>query len=272
MKTIEQFKCANCGFRTTLKSGTTLHGTHLPYQYWYIAFYIVTETKKPISAVELQALLGHRYYEPIWYLMHRIRTCMGKRDEQYKLQGRVEMDDAFIKATKEKDKDATEPKEPVKKKRGRGTEKKPFVVLVESQQVSGKKQSKFKPDKAVSFIKMLAVDYLNSKTITSNLQKNTQANAHIVSDKATYYQGVENFVEKHTVHNLSTNPAALDDEFFWIHKVISNFKRNILGIHHSIGEKYLQNYLNEFCYRFNRRHFVEPFDTLLRMASQTSHC
>ena len=200
--------------------------------------------------------------------MHRIRTCMGKRDERYKLQGRVEMDDAFIKATK---KNPTTPKN-AKKKLGRGTEKKPFVVLVESQQVSGKKQVKFKPDKAVSFIKMLAVDTLNNKTITSNLQQNIKSNTHIVSDKATYYQGVENYVEKHTTHNLSANPSALDDEFFWIHKVISNFKRNILGIHHSIGEKYLQNYLNEFCYRFNRRHFVEPFETLLRMASQTALC
>ena len=50
----------------------------------------------------------------------------------------------------------------------------------------------------------------------------------------------------------------------WVHTVISNAKRNLLGIHHMIGEDYLQNYLNEYCYKFNRRYFGEKlFDRLL---------
>ncbi len=57
--------------------------------------------------------------------------------------------------------------------------------------------------------------------------------------------------------------AGLDEGFFKIvinhkvHTVISNAKRNLLGIHHMIGEDYLQNYLNEFCYKFNRKYFGE---------------
>lgn len=269
LKTIEQFKCSSCGFRTTLKSGTALHGTHLPFQYWYIAFELMSDSKKPISALELQRMVEHKYYEPIWFLMHRIRKSMGKRDEKYKVEGRIEMDDAFIKATKQ---DSKKPITPTKKKRGRGTEKKPFVLFVESQKVSGAKQSKYKSDKKVSFIKMVSVDYLNSQTIISNIQKSVNTlKTHIVSDQATYYSGVKNCVQKHTTFNLSQNPSALDEEFDWIHTVISNLKRNILGIHHSIGEKYLQNYLNEFVYRFNRRNFDNVFDTILRTATTTSN-
>ncbi len=50
----------------------------------------------------------------------------------------------------------------------------------------------------------------------------------------------------------------------WVHKGISNLKRNLLGIHHMITYKYLQNYLNEFVYKLNRRYFGERlFDRLI---------
>jgi hypothetical protein len=50
----------------------------------------------------------------------------------------------------------------------------------------------------------------------------------------------------------------------WVHIAISNAKKMCLGIHHSIKRDYMQNYLNEFCYKFNRRYFGESlFDRLL---------
>ena len=53
----------------------------------------------------------------------------------------------------------------------------------------------------------------------------------------------------------------------WVHIMISNAKRNILGIYHSVKEDYLQNYLNEFCYMTNRRYFGEnKLDRLLILA------
>ncbi len=50
----------------------------------------------------------------------------------------------------------------------------------------------------------------------------------------------------------------------WVHIAISNAKRLLLDIHHDIEPQYLQNYLNEFCYKFNRRNFGDKlFDRLL---------
>lgn len=50
----------------------------------------------------------------------------------------------------------------------------------------------------------------------------------------------------------------------WVHTVISNAKRLFLGFHHSIGKQYLQNYLNEYCYKLNRRNFKSDlFDRLV---------
>ena len=51
--------------------------------------------------------------------------------------------------------------------------------------------------------------------------------------------------------------------FPWVHSAIGNAKKILQGFHHSIGKDYLQSYLNEFCYKFNRRYILELFDRVL---------
>ena len=60
-----QWQCSRCGHRTTLTSGTVMHGTKLPLLYWFIAIHLLTSTKKTFSASELQRQLGHKRYQPI---------------------------------------------------------------------------------------------------------------------------------------------------------------------------------------------------------------
>ena len=85
LSTRDQYQCKKCKFRTTLRSGTLLHGSQLPYYYWYFGMMMLTSTKKSFSALEIQRQLGHLYYEPIWYMLHKIRYAMGKRDDNYRL-------------------------------------------------------------------------------------------------------------------------------------------------------------------------------------------
>ena len=59
------YQCKHCGKRTTLRSGTVMHGSQLSFRYWFIAIHLLTSTKKSFSALELQRQLGHTYYEPI---------------------------------------------------------------------------------------------------------------------------------------------------------------------------------------------------------------
>jgi len=76
-QTILQYQCKNCKTRTTLKSGTILQSSNLPYRYWFIAIHLMTSTKKSISALEMQRQLGHKFYEPVWYMMQKIRKLPG---------------------------------------------------------------------------------------------------------------------------------------------------------------------------------------------------
>ncbi len=61
-------------------------------RYWFIAIHLLTSTKKSFSASELQRQLGHKRYEPIWGMLHKLRSVMGKRDAQYPLSGVIELD------------------------------------------------------------------------------------------------------------------------------------------------------------------------------------
>ena len=68
-----------------------MHGSKLPFRYWFIAMHLLTATKKSISAAELQRQLGHKRYQPVWELMHKLRSVMGKRDDKYTLKGCIEV-------------------------------------------------------------------------------------------------------------------------------------------------------------------------------------
>src|SRR5690554_6732586 len=90
------YQCKKCRFRTSLRSGTAMESSKLPFQYWFAAMYLMTNSKKDISAYQIQRELGHKRYEPIWAMMHKIRKSMGKRDTRYLLTGEVEVDEGFF--------------------------------------------------------------------------------------------------------------------------------------------------------------------------------
>lgn len=73
-----------------------MHGSQLPFRYWFIAIHLLTSTKKSFSASELQRQLGHSTYNPIWAMLHKLRRVMGLRDSQYKLKDIIELDDGFF--------------------------------------------------------------------------------------------------------------------------------------------------------------------------------
>src|SRR5690606_23666410 len=129
----EMYQCENnaCRFRTSLKSGTVLENTKLSYQYWFIAMHLMTATKKSISSLELQRQLGHKYYEPVWSMMHKIRRVMSKRDDLYKLDKAVELDEGFFSIAHTLEVNELTGKAE-KLKRGKGSQKKAKVLVMAS--------------------------------------------------------------------------------------------------------------------------------------------
>ena len=88
--------CSKCGKEITLRSGTVMHGSKLPLMYWFTAIHLLTATKKTFSAKEIQRQLGHKRYQPIWEMVHKIRSVMGTRDSQYVLKDTFELDKEYF--------------------------------------------------------------------------------------------------------------------------------------------------------------------------------
>lgn len=252
----EQWECKNCQHRTTLKSGTVMHGSKLPFQYWFIAMHLVTSTKKSFSAKEIQRQLGHKRYEPIWAMMHKLRSVMGLRDDKYQLKDEIELDEGFFE-TVPITRDKSEPL-----KRGRGSQRQTTVLVsVESKDADDKHNpKKHGKKKQVGYLKMKVIDSLKKETITDAVKKSVKTDTKIVSDKSTSYVDLDkDFDVESNVIPKKDIPKVLP----WVHTTISNAKRLLLDVHHRIDDDFLQSYLNEFCYKFNRRYFENLFDRLL---------
>jgi len=233
-------QCKSCGLQTSVTSGTIFHKTKIPLTKWFLAIYLMAEDKRGFSAKRLQKELKISY-KSAWYLLMRLRTAMGKRDSKYFLQELVELDDSYFGGSKKNS------------KRGRGTDKTPVVIAVS-------KNSRGCP----KFIAMEAVPNLQQETIGDFAVRNIEMGATIETDGYRSYLKPlsENFNHIHEVFDEASR------NLHWLHTIISNAKAFINGTYHGLDKKHLQLYLNEFCFRFNRRYFTGGiFDRLVTAAA-----
>ena len=244
----EQYECKSCNHRTTLRSGTVMHKSKLPYRYWFIAMHLLTSTKKSFSAKEIQRQLGHKRYAPIWHMVHKIRLAMGKRDDEYILAGSIELDEGFFSTEVPEDKK----QEPLK--RGRGSQKKSKVlVMAESEWLESPKKGK-KP-RRVGYLKMKVIEDLKKETINAQVKQLASDATEVNTDDSTSYVELKDYIPR---HNAQVIPKEKVGEVLpWVHIAISNAKRQLLNSYHNIKPEFLQAYLDEFCYKFNRRYMGE---------------
>jgi hypothetical protein len=247
-----QWQCSSCRFRTTLRSGTIMENSKLSFHTWYVCMAFMSFSKKGISALEMQRQLGHSRWETVWKLMHKIRSGMGKRDDLYQLNGSVEFDEGYFEqATAER----------VTLKRGRGSQKQSKVaVMAESTPLED--LEKGKTSSQCRYFKMKTVESHEKTELNELVIEYIHEKAVIFSDQSTSYVDFSELVEMH-IAEKSTKELT-KTTLKWVHITISNAKRNLLGVYHMIKGKYLQAYLNEFCYKLNRRYFGKRlFDRLV---------
>ena len=269
LENIQKFQCGVCDSRTNIKSGTIMEKSKISLQIWFMCIHLMTTTKKPFSCLEMMRQLGIPKYETISMLMNKVRLSMGKRDSRYKLKGDIEMDDCFIEVVDIIEKDELgnridEDKELVsvnKSKRGRGSNgKQTVLVLVESR--PREQMKNYKKSRELGYVKMIVMDDLTNDGVNYEVSKHVEYDSHIISDKFRGFSRVNNIVKEHSPEVVKKEDCM--KKLPWVHTVISNCKRELLGVHHSVSRRYLQNYLNEFCYKLNRRNFeTDLFDRML---------
>ena len=255
----QMFKCSRCGHLQSLRAGTVMHGSKLPFRWWFITIHLLTATKHTFSAAEIQRQLGAKRYQPVWEMVHKIRTVMGTRDAEYNLAGFIELDEAFFTT------ETPSEKKGKKLKQGSGSERKAEVlVMAESEEVENPKAGR--KAKKVGHIKMLMIPDLKMTTIFRNTVKNVETDVHITMDMSHSHTPLEMAFAHHTEKMVTDEDA--EKHLPWVHTVISNCKSQLLDTFHGTKKEYLQDYLNEFCYKFNRRYLGEAmFDGLLKIVA-----
>lgn len=238
-----QWQCSACSFRTTLRSGTIMQSSKLPIRIWYLAMLFMSATKKGVSACELQRQLEYKRYDTVWSLMHRIRVAMGNRDARYQLEGMVEFDEGYFeKATPDG----------IKLKRGKGSVKQQNVaVMAEATPLEDLQTNEI--SKHCRYFKMKVVESHKKDAINELIKESIDEKTIIFSDQSTSYIDIANYVEAHFMEKSTKETTKTTLQ--WVHIAITNAKRTFLGIYHKMKGKYLQLYLDEFCYKLNRRYF-----------------
>jgi transposase-like protein len=180
---------------------------------------------------------------------------MGKRDGGYTLCGLVEMDVAFF---------TTETPEELRGKKlkaGAGSERKAKVaVMAETKESIAPKKGQ-KPTK-VKYIKMVVVEDLKANTISQVVGESVVESSTVITDASSSHVHFKNMFTEHKSQVIK--PEDIAKILPWVHIAISNSKSLFHSVHKGITQEYLQSYLSEFCYKFNRRYFGEGiFDRLL---------
>jgi len=249
-----QFACDSCQYHFSVTAGTIFHDSHLPLMKWFAAIYLLSESKKGMSANQLKRTLKVAY-KTAWYLCHRIREAVKDADNAM-LSGVVEMDETFIggKARNMHRKDWARKKETSV---GYYVNKTAVIGAIER---GGK----------VRMQTVKRVDYETIKAfIRAKLADETRA---ICTDDADVYETVADSNTQHESVNHSAGEYVFGDiHTNMLENVWSLFKRSIIGSYHKLSVKHLDRYLDEFEFRFNNRH--NPFlfrDTLLRLLASSN--
>jgi transposase-like protein len=226
----KQYECADCRYQFSVTAGTIFHDSHLPLWKWFLAIYLITESKKGISAKQMQRILGINSYKTVWYLCHRIRAAMETDDRQGLLVGIVEADETWVGG---KHRGA-----------GQGQKQRQMVMGAVSRDGSVRLRVGKTPDRT---------------TLHGFLNEVVSGDAEaIFTDSWKAYKGIGDHNTRHeSVNHYREEWVRGDVHTQTIENVWSLFKRSIIGSYHQMSVKHMPAYLDELEWRYNNRH--NPF-------------
>jgi transposase-like protein len=232
-----KFDCLECGYQFTVTAGTIFHDSHLPLWKWFLAVYLMTESKKGISANQLKRTLKISY-KTAWYLCHRIRKAVEEASDRPKLDGIVEVDETYVGG-----------KYDSRRKRA------PW----EKQAVMGLLQRK-------GSFEAKAIPTKGRKILVGVINDRVNKSARVMTDEYAGYKAIEKKYDHETVNHKKEEYVRGDVYTNGVENAWSLFKRSIVGSFHHVSEKHIDRYLNEFDWRFNGRNNPNLYrDTLIRL-------
>jgi transposase-like protein len=239
-----QYDCDACRYQFSVTAGTIFNDSHLPLWKWFLAVYLLCESRKGMSANQIKRTLGISY-KTAWYLCHRIRAAMKEAHPEL-LGGVLEMDETYVGG-----------KTYGKGKQGRTLKTKTVVIGIKQR---GGELRFFKAEDA------------KSGTLAKYIRENVSQDCEVIMTddfvsypKALIEAGING--RKHeTIRHTAGVYVDGDVTTNGIESAFSLLKRGIVGTWHKVSAKHLAAYLDEMTFRFNNRD--NPFlfrDTMMKL-------
>jgi transposase-like protein len=253
-------QCNDCNNSFSIFKGTIFEKSDTDLRKWMYAIHLFLNSKKGISGYQLQREIGVTY-KTAWRMLKQIRLAMGNPENQKFMGTLIEIDETYVGgkprkgAKKDNDNDDNLPKN----KRGRGTKKNVVVGCVDrtNKSVFAKVMIKNKEGKKLTGKQLL--DVLNQVVVQDSTIISDEFKGYNILAKKTSHIHLR---VDHTKEFVASNGAHTNNiENFW-----GTLKRGILGIYHHVSAKYLQKYVDEFCFRYNTRDNGCVFDLVLKQA------
>ncbi|SRR5260370_4457949 len=232
----DRWRCDKCRYEMSVTAGTIFQDSHLPLTIWFRAMWQVTSQKNGISALGLQRVLGLGSYKTAWAMLHKLRRAM-VRSGRDRLEGLVEVDETYW---------GGEEAGVV----GRWTEAKALIIV--AAQADGK---------GIGRIRLRCIPDLTKATLHGFIALSIAPASTVRTDGWPAYMGLDGYVHD---RQIQRHKGEAEHVLPRVHRVISLLKRWLLGTHQgAVGYHHLDDYLDEFTFRFNRRTFCLPRQTLL---------
>jgi len=244
-----QYDCDSCGYQFSVTAGTIFHDSHLPLRKWFVAVYLMTESRKGISANSLKRMLGIGSYRTAWYLCHRIRFAMAEANPE-PLRGVVEADETYIGG-----KLRPQAGDPRTHRAASRVWRQNKIIILGAVERGGKLRVRMAPNARKGTIQKFIESTVADDA--SAIYTDEFKSYNWVGDDDTVHDTVNHSAGEYVRGIVHTNTM----ESAW-----SLFDRAIIGAYHKLSAKHLPAYLQEFEWRFNNRENPYLFrDTLAKL-------
>lgn len=223
VKSRPSYSCEYCGNHVHPTADTIYHKSPTPLKLWFYAVYLMSSTRCGISAKQLQRELGVTY-KTAWRMFNKIRSMLN--EDGLQVSGEVEADETYVGGRR-------------RGKRGRGAAGKSIVagVVERKGNVVAKKVENVKAETLVPFV--------SERTLPATTIYTDELPSYNQLGKRGYkHKRIHHAAKVYVDGDVHTNTI----DGFW-----SLVKRGISGVYHSVSHKYLQSYLDEYSFRYNRR-------------------
>ena len=231
LRTRPIYQCSRCHHQTSLTGNTLFSNTKLPLTKWFLAMFLLTQSKSGLSAMELKRQLGVNY-DTAWKMKHKLLQAMKENNDQIPLDGIIQIDDVYWGGEQRGG------------KRGRGSSNKtPFVAAVS-----------LNKDGHPIHMRRSVIKGFKSIEIEQWAKKHLKAASIVISDGLACFTAVGKTGCLHFPVVMGARLELLDHKAFkWVNVMIGNVKNALRGSCHTVSVSHLPRYLAEFCFCFNHR-------------------